>query len=132
MAFENFSALTITWTAAPPSTSVPRRSTMTGWSSTVSAGMVTLKIRLAACHTPRGQAGAGHEPAGAARAALDGQLVDPHALGRLGLGLDGVGREVGVLVQAAHPLERGEPPDLLASGGDGVVLHLEGAFGVEV
>ena len=24
---------------------------MTGWSSTVSAGMVTLKIRLAACHT---------------------------------------------------------------------------------
>ena len=39
-------------------------------------------------------------------------------------------RRVGV--QAAQPLERGEAPDLLAPGGDGVVGDVEGALRVQV
>ena len=46
--------------------------------------------------------------------------------------LEGVAGEIGVLVQAAEPLQLCETPDLLAAGRDRVVLDLEGALRVEV
>ena len=58
--------------------------------------------------------------------------LDGHRRG--GVDLDGRARAggEGPVVQPPEPLERGEPPDLLAAGGDHVVGEVEGAFGVQV
>jgi hypothetical protein len=73
-----------------------------------------------------------HVARGAARRVGDGHRHGGHAGSGVNLDRVGVAVERRVLVQVAQALERREPPDLLETRRDGVIIEVEGTLGVEV
>ena len=122
-ALANASSSTSTWPkAVPPS---PRSDTTVGRDVSVSLGTVTTVARSKTRVGTRGDAVARHAGATQPRVvATDG--LDDH-LGRC-VDLDENLAVAGavVLVQVAQPVERGEPPLLLAPGRDGEVGEVVG------
>ena len=126
-------AVTSSWPAIAWSPPWPVTVTTTGSASAVSAGTSTVKTRR------RGVPDPGADPVGRARsrtgrapsrATGTRSAVTPP--GSLDLDVEAVAGERRVVVQALQPLERREPPDLLAPGRDRVVGQVEGTHRVEV
>ena len=125
------SARMTTWAAVASSVPVPLTVTKTGRSSSVSAGTVTASVTVASARARAEIRSHGTRPLtplseSSSMAARSGR---PRARRR-----DVVGRadERRVLVDAAQPLERREPPDLLAAGRHRVVVDVERSLWVQV
>ena len=104
----------------------------TGSATSASAGTSTVNTRGAAAQARALTRSVGTKPLRPRSEAAVATASAPDALGRLDLDLEVVAGQRRLVVQAAEALERGEPPDLLAPGRDGVVGQVEGAHRVQV
>ena len=106
--------------------------TKTGSTTSASAGMSTVKTEVAACQARALTRSCGHVAGEAALGVGDGHLLGGDADGRIDLDVEVLAGQRSVVVEPLEPLERREPPDLLAPGRDGVVGQVEGAHRVKV